>query len=31
MGISPDDEVDYLITIGQEILRAFTTIFDFDK
>lgn len=31
MGISPDDEVDYLITIGQEILRAFTTIFDFGE
>lgn len=30
-GISPDDEVSHLITIGQELLRAFTTIFDFDQ
>ena len=29
MGIAPDDEVGNLITIGQEILRAITTIYDF--
>jgi peroxiredoxin len=31
LGISPDDEVSHLITIGQELLRAFTTIFDFEN
>ena len=31
MGIAPDDEVQNMVTIGQEVLRKFTTIFDFKK
>ena len=29
MGIAPDDEINNLITIGQEIMRGLVTIFDF--
>ena len=29
MGIAPDDELDNLITIGQEVLRGFKTYYDF--
>jgi len=29
MGIAPDDELDNLITIGQEVLRGFKTYYNF--
>lgn len=31
MGIAPDDEISNLITIGQEIMKGLTVIFDFKK
>lgn len=31
MGIAPDDEINNIITIGQETMRGLVTIFDFKK
>ena len=31
MGIAPDDEIKNTVTIGQEVLRKITTIFDFKE